>query len=98
MTVLKARSRMISVRLSEDEYSALVNLCALTGARSVSDLARDGLRLLTSVQVDASLPKLSSDGLQAQIQLLNRRIEELSERIMSTKSGDMKSQLGDGPD
>jgi len=96
MTVLKARSRMISVRLSEDEYSALVNLCALTGARSVSDLARDGLRLLTSVQVDASSPKLSSDGLQSQIQLLNQRIEELNERIMSTQARDSSRGLAEG--
>jgi len=98
MTVLKARSRMISVRLSEEEYSALVNLCVMSGARSVSDLARDGLRLLISGPDDGSLSKLHADGLQAQIQLLNRRIEELNQRIMTTHAQDMKSRLDNGPD
>jgi hypothetical protein len=95
MTVLKARSRMISVRLSEEEYSALVNLCSMTGARSVSDLARDGLRLLVSGPGGDSRSKLNADGLQAQIQLLNRRIDELYERIMLTRAQELKSQLGD---
>jgi hypothetical protein len=44
MTVMKPRSRMISVRLSEEEYAALRHLCSLTGARSVSDLTRDAMR------------------------------------------------------
>jgi len=98
MTVLKARSRTICVRLSEEEYSGLVNLCVMTGARSVSDLARDGLRLLVNGQGKISSSKLHADGLQAQIQLLNRRIKELSERIMTTQDHDMKSQLGSSAD
>lgn len=89
---------MISIRLSEDEYSALMNLCVMTGARSVSDLARDGLRLLMSGPADGSLSKIHADGLQSQIQLLNRRIEELNERIMTTRAQDVKSRLGTGPD
>lgn len=89
---------MISIRLSEDEYSALMNLCAMTGARSVSDLARDGLRLLISGPAEGPLSKLHADGLQSQIQLLNRRIEELNERIMSTRTQDAKSRFGSGPD
>ena len=44
MTVMKPRSRMISVRLSEEEYLALRHLCSATGARSVSDLTRDAMR------------------------------------------------------
>jgi hypothetical protein len=95
MTVLKARSRMISVRLSEEEYSALVNLCSMTGARSVSDLARDGLRLLVSGPGSDSKSKHNAEGLQAQIQLLNQRIDELYERMMLAQAQELKSQLGD---
>lgn len=72
---------MISVRLSEDEYSALVNLCAHSGARSVSDLARNALRLLVSCREDGFASQLHADDLPAQIQLLNRKIEELNERV-----------------
>ena len=49
MSVLKRRSRMISFRVSEDEYVGLKNLCVNEGARSVSDMARDAVhRLITS--------------------------------------------------
>src|SRR5579884_3922433 len=40
MTVYKPRSRMISIRLSDEEYIGLKRLCVVRGARSVSDLAR----------------------------------------------------------
>ena len=47
MAVLKRRSKMISVRLSEQEYQSLMALCAERGSRSLSDLARDAMyRLL----------------------------------------------------
>lgn len=74
---------MLSVRLSEEEYSALMNLCVATGARSVSDLARNAMRILISGPDEEHLSSVHSDGLSAQIHLLNRRIEELSERIGS---------------
>src|SRR5262249_14358394 len=49
MSVLKRRSRMISFRVSEDEYAGLKNLCLNEGARSVSDMARDAVhRLITN--------------------------------------------------
>jgi Arc/MetJ-type ribon-helix-helix transcriptional regulator len=35
---------MVSVRLSEEEYIALRELCSSTGSRSVSDLTRDAMR------------------------------------------------------
>jgi hypothetical protein len=37
---------MISIRLSEDEYLGLKQLCVVTGARSVSDLTRDAMRVV----------------------------------------------------
>jgi len=88
--MLKARSRMISIRLSEDEYSALVNLCAASGARSISDLARDAMRLLTNGPNEDHLSRFNAHGLQAQIQLLNQRIEELNGRIMENQAWELR--------
>lgn len=79
---------MISVRLSEDEYSALLSLCAASGARSVSDLARNALRLLVSCGNNGSGTQLHADDFLIQIQLLNRKIEELSERVTKATSKD----------
>jgi len=84
MTVLRPRSRMISVRLSEDEYLALRRLCAVTGARSVSDLTREAMQgLLNSASRQNTLASYI-DEFQAQIKSLDRRIEELAERVASS--------------
>jgi hypothetical protein len=83
MTISKPRSRMISVRLSEDEYVALQRLCALTGARSVSDLTRDAMQgLLNQVSREDALGEFRS-----QMTSLVRKIEELSERVSASQTG-----------
>ncbi|MGB6783669.1 MAG: hypothetical protein WBE36_16525 [Terracidiphilus sp.] len=89
---------MISIRLSEDEYSALVNLCATSGARSISDLARDAMRLLASGANEEHVSKFHADGLQAQIQLLNQRIEELNGRMMASQDWDLRAKQGNEGD
>ena len=40
MVVLKPRKRMVSLRLSDDEYQRLVELSSVYGAHSTSELAR----------------------------------------------------------
>jgi len=46
MTVAKRKNRMISFRLSDEEYEHLVNLCETQSARSLSDLARSAMQSL----------------------------------------------------
>ena len=38
--MLRRRTRIVSFRISEEEYQDLVNLCAMRQARSLSDFAR----------------------------------------------------------
>ena len=86
MTVLKPRSRMISVRLSEEEYSALRQLCATTGARSVSDLTRDAMRaLLDSSTRDVRFSDYFAE-FHARINKLDRKVEELANRVKSARN------------
>ena len=40
MGVLKRRTRLISFRLSDEEYQALLQITAAQGARSISDFSR----------------------------------------------------------
>jgi hypothetical protein len=40
MAVLNRRTRIVSFRVSEEEYHDLVNLCLTRQARSISDFAR----------------------------------------------------------
>ena len=73
---------MISIRLSEDEYTGLKRLCSVTGARSVSDLAREAMRVLLTngtSREDTLGPRI--DEFRTQMRSLDRKIEELSARL-----------------
>lgn len=83
MTVLKPRSRMISVRLSEDEYSALQQLCAATGARSVSDLTRDAMRALLNKQVRETAQSGDIDEFRSRLGNLDQRVNDLAQLVAS---------------
>ena len=84
MAVLKARSRIISIRLFEEEYSALKDLCSLTGARSISELARDAMHALQA-NVNRVDERISRDEFRAQVNRLDRKIELLAAGITSSE-------------
>lgn len=76
MSILKRRNRMVSFRLSEDEYAGLRNVCLTEGARSVSDLARDAVhRLIGKNGASAEVQ------LQTTVQTLAGRMEELDREV-----------------
>jgi hypothetical protein len=86
MTVLKPRSRTISVRLSEEEYLSLRRLCSVSGARSVSDLTRNAMRVALngSSREDVFVDRL--DEFRTQLKRLDRKIEQLAARFESMKA------------
>jgi hypothetical protein len=77
---------MISVRLSEEEYAALRRLCSVTGARSVSDLTRDAMRVLLKGPNREDVPGIHIDEFRSQMRSLDRKIEQLAADITSLKS------------
>jgi len=79
---------MVSVRLSEDEYLALRELCTSTGARSVSDLTRDAMRTLLNGGPREEMLHDRMNEFRDQIHFLGRRIEELVEKFASTEKKD----------
>jgi Arc/MetJ-type ribon-helix-helix transcriptional regulator len=86
MTVLKPRSRMISVRLSEEEYSALRRLCSDTGARSVSDLTRDAMRALLNGPHQGDEGDSDMAEVRAQMKNLDIKVERLAAEITTIKA------------
>jgi hypothetical protein len=88
MSVFRPRSRIISIRLSEEEYTGLKRLCSDTGARSVSDLAREGMRTLLNGNGTTREGALGSwtDEFRLQMRSLDRKIEELTARLLSANS------------
>jgi len=86
MTVLKPRSRMISVRLSEEEYSALRRLCSVTGARSVSDLTRDAMRMLLNGVNRGDVFGIPTEEFRTQMRSLDQKIEQLASEFTMFKA------------
>jgi hypothetical protein len=77
---------MISIRLSEEEYSAFRHLCSVTGARSVSDLTRDAMRVLLDGSGREKVQSIHVDEFRTQMRSLDRKIEQLAADITSLKT------------
>ena len=62
MPIIKRRLKIVSIRLLDEEYTQLLRLCQSSGARSVSDLARDSLFGLMSPasQLESRVIKIDS--------------------------------------
>jgi predicted DNA-binding protein len=60
MAVLKRKSRMISLRLSDEEYEALRSLYRMHGSRSVSEFARNAMQKVIGESVPAASSTLET--------------------------------------
>jgi hypothetical protein len=86
MPILNRRSRTISIRLSDEEYLGLKRLCQVTGARSVSDLTRDAMRVvLNGVNRDDVLG-LRMDEFRGLLKSLDRKIDQLAAGLATGKT------------
>jgi phage host-nuclease inhibitor protein Gam len=72
---------MISIRLSEEEYSAFKRLRSVTGARSVSDLTRDAMRMLLNSTNREDVLGIHVNEFRTQMRNLDRKIEQLAAEI-----------------
>jgi hypothetical protein len=76
MAVFRRRTRIVSFRLSDDEYESLKQVSLSEGARSVSDYARVALcRLL-----GASRPG-DGDGIEAKVLHLDAQMQALQDEL-----------------
>lgn len=87
MAMLKRRSRLLTVRLSADEYERLKSLCAQEEARSLSDFAREAI--LQRVNANRT-PQASLAG---DLNALGARLEQVDDAIKSL-SGCIERVLG----
>lgn len=76
MSVLMKRSKMVSVRLSHDEFEELKTVCEVLGARSISDLARTAMhRLMNGGHMGQAV------GLEAQVHMLGEKVSRLQREL-----------------
>ncbi len=89
MALLKTRPRMISIRLSVDEYERLKHLCATKGARSLSDVARDAMQRLLMGEPDSGDDQLTARvrELDTRVNILDRQVERVSRLIGADGDG-----------
>lgn len=76
MSVLSRRNRLITVRLTEEEYRNIYAMCVATGSRSVSDLARRAIRQM----LDAGKEQ-SAVVLQGRMDVIEARLGSLAENV-----------------
>ena len=76
MPVLKRRSRIVSFRLSQEEYDALKDTCLAEGARSISDFARSA-----ACRLARNGNGSPDEGLQATVLTLQGRVEDLDREL-----------------
>jgi hypothetical protein len=87
MAVLKRRSKIVSVRLSEQEYQELLSCCLDRGTRSLSDLAREAMQgLLASRDGNGNgnghgNGHGNGDGLGLEVEKLHGRMEQLDHEL-----------------
>jgi predicted DNA-binding protein len=76
MVVFKRKTRMLSLRLSEEEYERLRQKSLAQGSRSVSDYARE-----TLFRFSGGEPTSSSNGLERRMRKLDSEMQVLSREL-----------------
>lgn len=62
---------MVSIRLSDDEFRKLHEVCETTGARSISDLARGAMQKMMG----------DGDGVGERLRVLDQRVTKLQKEM-----------------
>ncbi|WP_321476835.1 ribbon-helix-helix protein, CopG family [uncultured Paludibaculum sp.] len=82
MTLFNKRSKMVSIRLSDDEFRRLREVCEATGARSISDLAREAMHRLVDMPHNGHAPMESRlEQLDQKVSNLQARLDKLAESM-----------------
>ena len=72
--------------MSEEEFSTLRRICVATGARSVSDLAREAMRGLLNGAKQESSGDGSHNQYSAQMRSLEQKVDQLSAEVALFKA------------
>ncbi|MGO9239976.1 MAG: hypothetical protein ACLQBJ_04115 [Bryobacteraceae bacterium] len=79
MALLIRRSRVVSIRVSDEEFRQLREMCTTTGSRCVSDLARDAMfKFMRGVE---PRPESGDADLQTRVRELDEKLNLLQGRV-----------------
>ncbi len=87
---IESRSRMISFRLTAEEYDRFRELCYINGIRSVSEMARAAINMMLSQPKRAHQEALESrvSELESRLHLLSLEIKKINQHTAQTLSHD----------
>jgi hypothetical protein len=90
MPRLTRRNKVISIRLSDEEFDQLQNLCVTKGAESISELARNGMKLLLSQETQSGPAAVESrvNQMQDRVTTLDREVARLSNVLGLARAND----------
>lgn len=97
MAVLIPRVRTIGIRLSEEEYLALERFCVESGARSISEFARNAICSFVSRSNQEKALLASVNQNSTQVKELEMRLEMLAGELSKLKAG-LPSQVRENGD
>ncbi len=88
MVATHRKTKMVSFRLSGDEYRLLQGACEKSGARSVSELARSAMQriILDTGTIGADTAEANLRELQIKLDVLSSEVDRLS-RLMHAGPG-----------
>lgn len=82
MTLLATRKRLVTFRLTDDEYEALKQLCISKGIRSISELTRDAvLQQLSAGRHSRTFVSEDLMTLMTALEDIDDALKDLSRRI-----------------
>jgi hypothetical protein len=80
MSILKRKTRMVSFRLTEEEYNTLLETCVASGSRSVSDFTRERVCevLFRTIGRDGKPVEARVEELRSKVQQLDSKVKRLA--------------------
>lgn len=81
LAMTTSRSKMVSFRLSHEEYESYREACAEVGVRSISELAREALSQLVGTRSNSSSSPSHAVSLRDRVNFLSREVEWLASRL-----------------
>lgn len=92
MTLFASRKKLVTFRVTREEYEALRSLCISRGIRSISELTRDAvLQQVSSERVSRKLVSNDLISLMSSLEQIDEAIKDLSGRISNVLGGNNKS-------
>jgi hypothetical protein len=80
------RSKMVSFRLSPEEYTRFREVCAVKGIRSISDLARVAMTVISTQEVDIDPLSDQVRDIRKQVQSISLELDRISQAVESRKA------------